>query len=157
MKETIKFIPDKERKKKIKQMIKEGYRWRCGGCGIVYKDKPKTYERGQDCDIEICRCGSDLFTNLKEILEKWWMIIKVKPIKKTIALKEHNFKYCKCKKGEVWTGDAETECLADTNFKLIEKSPSRKIFKCPKSGLNIILLESTPKEKKNAGYLRIPE
>ena len=156
-KETIAFIPDEKREKKIKRLIKEGYRWRCDGCGTVYKDKPETYESGQDCDIEMCRCGSDLFTDLGEILEKWCVIIRVEPVNETIILKEHNFKHCQCEKGKVWTGDAETECNAA--LELLVHWPDRKVYRCRKSGLKIVCLASTSFEiakEKSKAYIRLP-
>ncbi len=155
MKETMEFIPDEKRKEKIRILIEEGYRWKCLGCGGVYKDRPEQmYEDGHGGRyIDMCQCGSDLFIELKDISCE---NVEVGPVGGTIVLKEHNFKYCKCDKGEVWTGDAETECGAEGGFRLLEKSAGKKVFLCPKSGLKIICLKSTEEELKNAGYLRLP-
>lgn len=157
IKETIEFVPETARVKKIKQLMKENYHWRCDGCGTVYKDKPEIYERGQDCEIPMCRCGSDLFTDLREILEKWCVIVKVEPVNNEIILKEHNFKHCQCKAGEVWTGDAETECNAPLEL-LVHRSDV-KVYRCKKSGLKIVCLASTPsemKKEKSKAYIRLP-
>lgn len=107
MRETIKFIPDKKREEKIKKFLKDGYRWRCLGCGLVSKDKRQEfYEDGHGGRfIDMCRCGSDLFIKLEDMSCK---IVKVQPVNGTLVFKEHHFKYCKCDKGEVWTGEAET-------------------------------------------------
>ncbi len=157
-KETISFIPNKKREERIKKLIKEGYRWKCMDCGTIYKDKPEQpYEDGHSGrSIEMCRCGSDLFVSLQEVLEKCFVVIKVEPkIDGTIVLKEHNFKHCQCEKGEVWTGDAGTECWA--KFDLLVVYSDRKVFRCLRSGHRIVCLKSTKEELKNAGYLRIPE
>ena len=39
MEETLKFVVDEERQKKIKELMAEGYQWRCLKCNTVYKEK----------------------------------------------------------------------------------------------------------------------
>ncbi len=155
-KETIEFIEDAARKKKLELWMEQGYSVKCLNCGTIYKEKPKQpYEDGHGGrDIEMCRCGSDLFIRLKEMIANHCRVIKVKPAGGTIVLKEHNYKYCQCDKGAVWTGHAGTEC--DAKLELLETRSDRKIYKCPESGLRIVCLKSTPSELKEAGFIRFP-
>ncbi len=163
-KETIEFIEDVERKKKLETWLKQGYRVRCLGCGTVYKNTPEQpYEDGHGGrNIRMCRCGSDLFIDLKELIAHKCKTVKIEPVGETIVLKEHHFKYCKCRVGEVWTGDAGTECRAESDFELFMMWPNdRKVYLCPKSGLRIVVLKSTKEEREKpdemgSKYFRIP-
>lgn len=163
MKETIRFIENKERKKKFESWLKEGYRARCVCCGRVYKNTPqKWYEDGHGGRyIVMCRCGSDLFKDLSEVIAHQCKTVEVKPVNGTLVFKEHHFKYCKCEKGEVWTGKAEFECNAEFKLEFLKKDADKKVFRCPKSGLKIVILKSTSQELKGpdemgSTYLRLP-
>jgi hypothetical protein len=166
MKETIEFVDDLERKKKLEEFLKQGYRVKCLICGKIYKDTPrKWYEDGHGGrNIEICSCGSDLFINLEEVIVNRCKTVGVKPnADGALVFKEHHFKYCKCDKGKVWTGDAETECFQDGHLEFLELllDGGGKVYRCPKSGLKIIVLKSTEEELRRSDemgskYLRIP-
>jgi len=158
LKETLEFIFDLEAKQKIDELIKEGYGYQCLDCGKIYKAKPKEpYDDGHPIycgqytrEIDMCGCGCDLFTELSEMK---CVYAKVEPIDGVIVLKEHNFKFCQCSVGEVWTGKAETECSAE--YKILEEYPDRKVYRCLKSGLKLVILKSTKDEIENAGYIKI--
>ena len=159
MRETIRFVINKETRRKILELIEKGYRYICIGCRTVYKEKGQEFvEDGHGGhDMDMCRCGSDLFEELENIR---WLDVKVKPVRKTLVFKEHHAKYCKCEVGEIWTGKTETECRAD--FRLLKEKSNKKIFKCLRSGLKIVILKSTEGELKNpdergSTYISIPE
>ncbi|MFH1956668.1 MAG: hypothetical protein ABIJ28_03415 [Patescibacteria group bacterium] len=154
MQETIKFVLDEERKKKLKEFIKQGYKYKCLGCGMIYKVLPaEPYEDGHGGrELKMCRCGSDLFKKLEDIDCRIPLVYQENG---AIVLKEHNFKYCNCDAGEVWTGDAETECHAEFDNLGIDELENR-IFRCEKSGIKILLLKSTSEEMANAGFIRLP-
>ncbi len=160
MKETLEFVLNKELQQRIKELIEAGYHYRCLACGRIYKEKRQEYrEDGHGgCFVNMCRCGDrDLFQKLEEVS---CLDVRVKPVGRTLVFKEHHAKYCRCMKGEIWTGDAETECDAD--FELLEDKGDKKIFKCLESGLKIVVLKSTKEELKNpdergSTYLIIPE
>ena len=50
------------------EVIEEGYRYYCIACSKVFKELPKEqYEDGHGGRaLAMCRCGSDLFANLKD-------------------------------------------------------------------------------------------
>lgn len=154
MQETVRFVLDEERKKELKKFIKQGYKYKCLGCGMIYKNRRKEwYEDGHGGRfIEMCKCGSDLFIKLEDIN---CMVPEIEIIDNTIIVKEHNFKYCKCPVGEVWTGDSETECWADFENLSVDEL-GNKIFRCEESGIKILLLKSTSEEMENASFVRLP-
>jgi len=145
-------------RRRIKELIEKGYRYRCLACGMVYKTPRKEkYEDGNGVRfIDMCGCGCDLFKRLEDIV--CVKVIVKEPVNGTLVFKAHHAKYCRCEVGEAWTGDAETECWA--KFELLDDG-IRKVFICLKSGLKIVILKSTEEEMKNpdeAGskYIRIP-
>jgi len=150
MKETLEFVLDEERQQKIKELIEQGYRYRCIKCNTAFKEKRQEfYEDGHGGRfIDMCRCGCDLFQRLDEIS---YLRVEVKPVDGTLVFKEHHAKYCKCEKGKIWTGDAETECWPD--FELLEEKGDKKVYKCLKSNLKIVILKSTEDELKNPDEL----
>ena len=147
MKETIEFIPNEKQEKIKNDLLEKGYQYQCLKCGFFYKEKPQeAYVHGH---INMCNCGCDLFRNISEIK---CIKIKVFSVAGKIILKQHNFKYCKCEKGELWTGDAETEC--SPCFQDIKRFKKGSTALCPISGLKLVCLKSTQEELNNAGYLR---
>jgi len=161
MKESVEFIRDEERWQKIQELIDEGFVHICLGCSGVCKNLPQIdYEDGHGGrSISMCpRCGCDLFKRIDQISP---LVVKVgPPVDGTLVFKEHHAKYCKCDVGELWTGDAETECFA--KFELLEKNDDGKTLKCRKSGLKLVILKSTEEEltqpdEVGSTFLRIPE
>lgn len=53
------------------EMIKKGYNYFCMGCNTAYKTKPQeTLDSGScEYDIDMCRCGCDLFMTFKEYIK----------------------------------------------------------------------------------------
>jgi hypothetical protein len=159
MEETLKFVSNADANKRVKELIDKGYAYRCLGCNKVYKVKrQEPYEDGHGGRfIDMCgSCGCDLFQPLQETT---CLELKISPINGVLIFKEHHAKYCKCDVGEIWTGDAETEC--HTEFKLLEDGGDKKTYKCVKSGLKIIILKSTEEElhkpdELGSKFLRIP-
>ncbi|MBD3282104.1 MAG: hypothetical protein GF387_00640 [Candidatus Portnoybacteria bacterium] len=157
MKETIRFVLNKKTQEKIRELIEEGYKYVCLHCKTAYKSKRREpYEDGHGGrHIEMCKCGSDLFEELKNLR---CLMPEVKPIQETLVFKEHHAKYCKCEKGEFWTGSSATECRP--KFKLLKEEEDKRVFRCPKSNLKIIILKSTEEELEEpdelgSTYLRI--
>lgn len=157
MKETIEFVKDEKIAERIAELLRDGNQSVCLGCSGVYKEKPKEkYENGHGGTIiEICgACGSDLFMDLAEVSP---LKTVVKPKNKKLILKEHHFKYCKCEKGEVWTGDATTECGATPEFR--KKIGNNKLYYCPIGNMMILILKSTSQEltspdERGSTYIR---
>lgn len=149
MEETIKFIVDEKRQKKIKDLLAQGFVSRCMGCGQFFKKvRREFYEDGHSGRfINMCSCGSDLFQKLKEVP---CLNVKVEP-GGVLIFKEHHAKYCRCEYGQLWTGDAETECFSD--FELLDEEDDQKLFQCSKSGLKIIIWKSTREELENPDEL----
>lgn len=159
MKESIEFVPNQERQKKIEELIAGGYGYRCLKCNRIYKtSRREHYEDGHGGRyIDMCCCGCDLFQKLEEVS---CLDVEVQePVNGVLVFKEHHAKYCKCNVGEIWTGDSDTECWA--SFELLRDDDTEKTLKCSKSGLRIVLLKSTEEEMKNpdevgSKFLRIP-
>jgi hypothetical protein len=156
MLETIKFVPNEIVAKNRDELISEGMRWICLNCGRCYRDKPKeSYEDGHGIRLlEMCRCGSDLFKKLNEVEI---LVPKVEAVNGKLVFKEHHFKYCRCKKGEVWTGDATTECGATPEFR--KKIGNNKLYYCPIGNMMILILKSTSQEltspdERGSTYIR---
>lgn len=146
LKETLEFVPNEDKKRQIAELMAQGFGYVCLDCHTVYKSPPQ--ESG--CSgghgvqsMDMCRCGSDIFEKLEKVS---CLKVVVKPVRGNLVFKKHHFKYCKCAVGEVWTGDADTECGAEYNLKLLGKRGDAKVFKCLKSGLTITILKSTRKE-----------
>jgi len=156
MNETIEFIPNTESLRQKEDILKKGYTHVCLQCRSVYKAIPTRFYEEISCEgafIPECpACGCDLFCPIEDIR---CIDIMVKPVDGKIILKQHNFKYCKCDKGKIWTGDAGTECWA--SFKLLGKLEGGiEVYECSVSGLTCIVLPSTQDELDNAGFLRYP-
>lgn len=158
MEETLKFVVDEERQKKIKELMTQGYQWRCLKCNTVYKEKRvELYEDGHGGrSLDMCRCGCDLFQKLSETA---CLRIEVQPVNDTLVFREHHAKYCKCDVGEIWTGDSETECHPD--LEVLEDKAYPKTYRCSKSGLKIVILKSTKEElagpdELGSVFLRMP-
>lgn len=158
MEETLKFVVDEERQKKIKELMAEGYQWRCLKCNRVYKEKRvELFEDGHGGrSLDMCRCGCDLFQKLAETT---CLNIEVKPVNGALFFKEHHAKYCECGKGKIWTGDSETECRP--SFKALRDREYPKTYRCSQSGLIIVILKSTKEEltkpdELGSVFLRIP-
>ena len=51
-----------------KDAIKKGYNYFCLNCRTAYKNKPQETMEGQGCDyqIDMCRCGCDLFMKFED-------------------------------------------------------------------------------------------
>lgn len=158
MQETLKFVPDEAEQQKIKELIEQGYKYRCLDCNTVFKElRQELYEDGHGGRfIDMCRCGCDLFQKLEETS---CLRREVKPVDGTLVFKEHHAKYCVCEKGAIWTGRSETEC--HPSFKLLEEEDGKKVFQCLVSGLKIVILKSTEEELKKpdelgSSFLRWP-
>lgn len=150
--ETAKLIPNEKRKEKIKQLISEGYKYRCLYCGTWYKD----YR-------QFCKCGSDLFRDDKYELENCYNL-EVSPHLRNgqnyLIFNESHVKYCKCNVGELWTGQAEYECGQLGKWEEINGPwtpfPMIKTYKCPKSGYNIEVHRCPQEEIDQTGYFLTP-
>lgn len=158
MEETLKFVVDEARQQRIKELMGEGYRWRCLKCNTVYKEKRvELFEDGHGGrSLDMCRCGCDLFQKLSETT---CLNVEVKPVNDTLVFKEHHAKYCVCDKGKIWTGDSETECKSD--FEALQNTCHNKTYRCLKSGLKIMILKSTEEEltkpdELGSEFLRMP-
>lgn len=156
MKETLEFVFNEEKHKLIQELLAQGYCYQCLVCRRVCKT-PLKEEVSPGHFINMCSCGSDLFNKLEKISCVQAKVLP--PVDGTLVFKQHHAKYCKCDVGESWTGDADTECWTD--FELLEKDEEKKVFRCIKSNLKIIILKSTEEELKNpdeAGsrFLRMP-
>lgn len=157
--ESVEFVENPKRKEKVQKLIDEGYEYYCLKCHGVYKrPRREFYEDGHGGRrIDMCTCGCDLFGRLEDVR---CVSIKVKePEDGTLVFREHHAKYCKCHVGEIWTGDASTECWP--NFELVRDDIVEKTFRCSKSGLKIVILKSTKKELEEpdevgSSFLRIP-
>jgi hypothetical protein len=143
MRETIKFVLNEKMQQKVKELIEQGYRYRCLGCNRIYKQpRQETYENGHGGrTIDMCVCGCDLFQKLEDMS---CVEALVEPVDGKIVLKEHHLKYCRCGCGEIWCGNAEFECGAPLEF--VEEKGDRKFYRCRKSGMTIIVLKSTEEE-----------
>ena len=158
MQETLKFVTDEARQQRIKELMAEGYQWRCLKCNTVFKEKRvELFEDGHGGrSLEMCRCGCDLFQKLSETT---CLNVKVKPVDGTLVFKEHHAKYCECAKGKIWTGDSETECRPD--LKVLRGKSYPKTYRCSESGLKIVILKSTKEElsgpdELGSVFLRMP-
>jgi hypothetical protein len=85
--------------------------------------------------------------------------VKVRPIRNVVQiLKEHHVKYCECfyrgKLQEIWTGDGRPTCKA--KFRLLKEGEKKKNFRCSKSKMLLIVLESSKEEKKALDEMRLP-
>jgi len=150
VKETIEFIDDVALEKIVNKALNEGYRFKCLGCGQLYKKKPQeSYgnNNGKKSAPVCDECGCSAFIILKDIACK---ILKVKPDDGVLVFKEHHFKYCRCKNGKVCTGDDDSECSGIKDLKLIRETPDKKVFKCHLSELTIVILKSTKRELQKA-------
>lgn len=156
MKETILITDDISQEIEVTNLINEGYTVQCMSCGNCYKTTPRIFYRYDDMEIKECRCGSDLFISLQEVLEKQCkkttignVIIDNEP---TIILKERNFKYCTCtvkdERNRVHTGDAETQCRGMRSPLVIENTPNYTKFKCDVSGFIVIIIKEDNKTLK---------
>ena len=55
------------------QAIKEGYKCFCLQCNVAYKKTPSCWEEQDSCcgaEIEMCKCGSDLFMSFEEFIQR---------------------------------------------------------------------------------------
>ena len=158
MKETLRFVPNPKCREGIEKLIKKRYRYQCFGCKGVFKKKRQEffYDGHTRRLIDMCVCGCGLFMELKDIVPSE---VVVEPIDNKLIFKEHHAKYCRCHKGQLWTGRAETECWALCNF--ISEKNGKRTLRCIRSGLTIIILKSSEEELKSPDelgltYLRIP-
>ena len=55
------------------EAIKEGYKCFCLQCSKAYKKTPSYWEEKASClgaEIEMCKCGSDLFMSFEEFIQR---------------------------------------------------------------------------------------
>lgn len=156
LEETIKLTIDLEQVQIRDRLLAKGGNYLCLKCNTVYKHKPQSeVDDGFETIDECPKCKCDLFLHLSEID---FLNGEVEPVDGVIILKQHNFKYCKCRAGEFHTSDATTEC--GVYFKIDERDlvvfDGGVACVCPVSGLVLIQLNSTKEEMTEARYVKYP-
>ncbi len=158
--ETIKFVKNLDRVKKLKKLISKGIKYKCIGCGNYSKHEFKS-----KCCLY---CGEDLIVTIESILEDFDYIFDsiIEPIKpdgiNTMIFKEHNFKYCTCDYSSwpidgkestvtsVHTGDFNTECgmkwKLDRDHEILDQETENSRTYVCKRGYHIIIIKQTDEE-----------
>ena len=68
--------------------------------------------------------------------------------KRYYVFREHNLKYCKCEKGEFWTGQAEYECPRDIKEIRDQRLLLSRIYFCETSGIYICVIKTNLSEQE---------